>query len=286
MISKVLADKKGLTFNNIFDEMINFYVKSDSYRLVQILLNLINNAIKYTSEGQVSIQVSLVHQDEKIALIEFMVADTGRGIPASKLETIFEGYTQSSVSDTRVYGGTGLGLTITKELVSLFDGNISVESKENFGSKFYVTIQFEKCEMPASEKNTVSQVEMERDFYVLLAEDNKLNYMLLRKQLETIYKNIKIDHAIDGKEAIEFFNAKKYDLIIMDMFMPEMDGITATKTIRSNENTFKSKVPILAFTGNTTKEDMDKCYAAGMNDILIKPYKIDDLKAKINHLIL
>jgi PAS domain S-box-containing protein len=274
----IQAKEKGLNFTIELAANANTILLGDPVRLNQVLINLISNALKFTHIGSIKITVVGKKIKNKI-LIRFSIEDTGVGIPADKLTTIFESFSQADASVTRKYGGTGLGLTIVKQLVELQHGTIAVKSEENIGSTFVVSIPYS---LTTSKKKMVESISSSREINsksvkglrILLVEDNDIN----RLYASSILKNwdCYFETAENGFVAIQKLKNQEFDIVLMDIQMPVMDGFEATKAIR-NERFKNSKVPIIAITANVTKKDMDKCLAAGMNDYIVKPFTPDDL---------
>jgi len=264
-----------------YDKKIPKVLVGDASRLHQILLNLLSNAIKFTAKGKITMAVRLLNEDKEKATIEFAITDTGTGIPEDKLELIFESFEQASRSTSRKYGGTGLGLSICKQLVEKQGGSILVKSKVDEGSTFSFTLSFQKTniESKIESEEVVSDNEIQ-DIKVLLVEDIKLNQLLMKIILEDF--KFKYDIADNGKIAIEKLQTETYDIILMDLQMPEMNGFEATEYIR---NTMKSKIPIIALTADVTTVDLEKCKAIGMNDYVSKPLDEGILHAKIIELL-
>ncbi|SFU44311.1 PAS domain S-box protein [Pontibacter akesuensis] len=259
-------------------------VIGDPYRLNQILLNLLNNAIKFTDEGSITLSCQLLEESADALTLEFAVSDTGIGIPASKVNYIFEGFTQAYSSITRRYGGTGLGLNICKNLVEMQKGRIWVESHEKRGSIFKFVLTY-----PKSMESEPEVVENEIDFGslgkidVLLAEDNEVNIFLAESILNGW--GAQVDVARNGREAVELAEKKRYDVILMDIQMPELSGIDATQFIREFSDKAKASVPIIALTANALKGDAEKYIHAGMNDYISKPFEEDKLFMKVSALL-
>ena len=257
----------------------------DPVRINQILLNLLSNSVKFTENGgQISIRVNLLEENEEKANIEFVVSDTGIGIPAEKLETIFMPFMQSGSDITRKYGGTGLGLSIVKRLMDLMGGGISVKSKLKEGSSFTVTLPLVKTTATEIFKETETKIhkdELERlsKLKVLLVEDIPINQFLAQTILHDF--GFEVDTAENGKIAIQLLQENDYDVILMDLMMPEMDGFEATKFIRNNLKPPKSNTPIIALTADVTKADVDRCKEVGMNEYVFKPINETDLLNKI-----
>ncbi|MBN4061972.1 PAS domain S-box protein [Bacteroidales bacterium AH-315-I05] len=276
------AIQKDIYITYDIDEKAKQVILGDPVRLNQILLNLTNNAIKFTNKGKVEINCNTLKEDSNQITLEFIVTDTGIGIPAGKLETIFESFHQADEGTTRKYGGTGLGLTICKKLVDLQDGEISVESEQGEGAIFRVKISYKKGtedDLVKTEKVRVSMAIFE-GVKVLLVEDHELNQFMATTMLEE--QGFEVDVANNGKIAIEKLKEKQYDIILMDVQMPVMGGIEATKIIRKN---LSSKIPIIALTANALKGDREKYLAVGMNEYISKPFDPDDLYEKIANLL-
>lgn len=245
----------------------------DPARLNQILINLISNALKFTHVGEITIEVSVKENISQGKLVEFKVQDTGVGIPEEKIKNIFESFTQADASVTRRYGGTGLGLTIVKELIELLSGEISVESQENVGTAFTFIIPYKV----GAKKDLVRPKTLDfgktldhslKGVKILLVEDNEVNRLYANSILNKW--QCKVDVADNGHTAVEKIRKSSFDIILMDVQMPIMDGYEATRSIRKIDS--KKNVPIIALTANAIKGDIDKCLAAGMNDYLSKPF--------------
>ncbi len=266
--------EKNLVLTTSLNFKRNLHVIGDQVRLHQVLSNLISNAIKFTSKGGITISVNIKNETPKYHVFEFIVSDTGIGIPKDKLETIFESFTQASPETTRKYGGTGLGLAIVKKLLELQNGNISLKSHIKVGTTFTFTIPYQKTHSSELKNIKQTQVFTERldGKTVLLAEDNLLNQKLVVKLLEDA--NCKVEIAENGHEAIEKVKQQQFDLILMDIQMPEMDGLQATRIIRQE---LKIHTPIIALTAHTFKDEENKCFEAGMNGFLTKPFTAANL---------
>lgn len=269
------AIKKGLEFGIVEDSGLPAQIRSDPTRLKQCLINLIGNAIKFTNEGHVWVKVSLEEYEGK-PYIRFDVADTGIGIPKEKQETIFEAFTQADGDTNRKYGGTGLGLTITKQLVELLGGELGLTSEAGKGSVFSFTIpaNVDVAKQPLLDRNNIdsdadpAHGETEQPEYsgnVLVAEDVKTNQMLIKSLLERL--GVQVTIVDNGNEALQKALTCQFDLILMDIQMPYMNGYEATEGIRKEGIT----TPIIALTANAMKGDEEKCLEAGCNDYLPKP---------------
>ncbi|WP_162426460.1 PAS domain S-box protein [Pontibacter pudoricolor] len=260
-------------------------VVGDPYRLNQVLLNLLNNAIKFTDVGSVTLKCQLVSETPEELTIEFEVADTGIGIPAEKLEIIFDGFTQAYSSITRKYGGSGLGLSICKNLVEMQGGSIWVDSKDGKGSVFKFKLTYAKATETQQTENNNLEVDFDslEPLHILIAEDNEINVFLAQSILEGW--NFTVDVAQNGSKAVEMALQNRYDVILMDIQMPELSGIDATLEIRANADQTISNVPIIALTANAFKGDAEKYLAVGMNDYISKPFQEEALYLKIFALV-
>jgi PAS domain S-box-containing protein len=259
--------EKNLKLEKEYDERIPEVLLGDPVRLHQIILNLVSNSVKFTTTGKITVSVKLLDEDEKEASIEFAVTDTGIGIPVSKIEKIFENFQQASSGTSRLYGGTGLGLAIVKQLVEAQKGTIQVSSKENEGSTFSFVLKFQKTNSETEFESEPVETDTEiTGIKVLVAEDIALNQLLMRTLLEDF--GFECDIANNGKIAVEKLKTQKYDVVLMDLQMPEMNGFEATGFIR---NELKSDIPIIALTADVTTVDLAKCKAVGMNDYIAKP---------------
>jgi CheY-like chemotaxis protein len=268
----------------------------DPIRIRQVLVNLINNAIKFTRHGSVRLGVSLEQQaalgGKRIYQLKFFVSDTGIGIPRDKIERLFNSFSQVDASTSRKFGGTGLGLAISKRLVELMGGEIAVESVENVGSTFWFILPFAEYiaenGQPDGAANYAAPAPLASspgaDFPLLVAEDNDINQIVIGNILE----QYGFEHEIvaDGNAAVEAFERKEYSLILMDCQMPEMDGFEATRKIRKIEKSDSARAgrhtPIIALTANVTKLDEEKCLEAGMDAFCSKPIDVEQLIAVVN----
>ncbi|MEA4840905.1 MAG: ATP-binding protein [Bacteroidales bacterium] len=273
--------EKNLKLVKVYDDNIPEVLVGDPVRLHQIILNLVSNAVKFTSNGKIIISTHLLSEDEKKVTIEFAVTDTGIGIPENKLENIFENFQQATSGTSRLYGGTGLGLAIVKQLVEAQNGTIHVKSQVGEGSTFGFTLSFLKTNADAESELEMVEPDAEiRNIKVLVAEDIAINQLLMKTILDDF--GFERDIAENGKIAIEKLKAASYDIILMDLQMPEMNGFEATNYIR---NTMNSKVPIIALTADVTTVDLAKCRSVGMNDYIAKPVDERLLYSKIVGLV-
>ncbi len=283
------AEEKGLLLHSTIHDDLPQTLVGDQVRLSQVLLNLVSNSIKFTATGSITIDVKPKGMvDDKIA-IEFAVKDTGIGIAEDKFEKIFESFSQASTDTTRLYGGTGLGLTISKQLVSLQGGTISVDSTVNVGTTFTVMIPYaafkgDDKNMRNSDANNLGN-EAIKNIRILLAEDNEMNQMIAIDTLEALIEGVVVDVASNGKIAVEKMQENNYDIILMDVQMPEMNGYEATQFIREEIPFPHNKIKIMAMTASATKPEIDKCFSIGMDDYISKPFDPADLLRKITALV-
>lgn len=276
----VQSIQKGLKLNYTLDKDISKVLVGDPFRLNQILINLISNALKFTHEGQININCQLEKKSSKTQQIKLEVTDTGIGIPSDKLTKIFESFSQADASVTRKYGGTGLGLTIVKQLVELQKGTIKVSSVEDKGTTFTIEIPYaigsateieEKTSVFNRKKNESVSL---KDLRILLAEDNDINRLYATSILKMW--ECTADTAENGYVALEKVRNNDYDIILMDIQMPIMDGFEATRAIKKS-GAPKNQIPIIALTANSSSKDIEKCLASGMNDCIGKPFTPENL---------
>ncbi|MDP2415038.1 ATP-binding protein [Daejeonella sp.] len=283
---RIQAKEKGLQLLLEIDEEIEqIPISTDPTRISQILFNLTGNAIKFTSSGSVKIQIKILDKDADKISVRFSITDTGIGINAEKMEAIFEPFMQASTSTTRNYGGTGLGLAIVKRLLTLFESSVHLESEEGKGSKFWFDISFKRNNQALdNDSSSKEQIFDLNGLRVLVVEDNPVNSLLLKKIFQK-WSNIP-DFARDGYEALVKVTANNYDLILMDIHMPLLDGYETTMKIRELSDKEKSTVPIIALTASVSNNLSDKIREAGMNDYLSKPYNPKELYAKLKEISL
>ena len=264
------AEEKHLQLSVTIEEDVPDILYGDVMRLTQVLVNLTSNAVKFTSEGGVYIHVKKTEEDENPVRILFTVRDTGIGIDPSKVHSIFDRFNQAEASTTRKFGGTGLGLTIVKQLIELQHGSISVESKPGEGASFKVALPYTLGESLSEESNAYytekDQLPLHPDIHLLVAEDNKMNQNLLRHLLGNWQLQYKMVN--NGKEVLQALNKQHYDLVLMDIQMPEMDGYTAVQAIR---NEYHSTIPVIAMTAHAMTGEREKCLQMGMNEYISKP---------------
>ncbi|GAB3930379.1 PAS domain-containing hybrid sensor histidine kinase/response regulator [Mucilaginibacter myungsuensis] len=275
------AINKGISLMTDVDPRIPVLIKGDKVRLGQILNNLVNNAVKFTREGSVTLSCKQLSRDGQQAIVYFEVRDTGIGVPVDKREYIFDIFAQASASTTRHFGGTGLGLAISQRLVNMMGGNILLDSEVGKGSVFYFDLVLtvaEQPEVPISVILPARQNTSLEGLKVLLVEDNQINVLVARKFLER-WKVI-CDCAVNGLIALEKVQQKDYDLVLMDLQMPVMDGYQATTAIRALGGKYKT-LPILALTASALLDKREEVMAKGLTDFVSKPFKPEELYDKI-----
>lgn len=284
------AEEKGLTLGATIDDDVPAALKGDAGRLRQVLINLINNAIKFTSDGAVTLQVKKDAEDDRHTTVCFIVTDSGIGIPEEKLGLIFEPFTQVDNTATRRYGGTGLGLAICSKLVGLMQGQIEVQSTPGKGSQFRFTAVFEKCDVanasrlpdctkrPVGENRPTASPQGGAGIRILLAEDEPTNQMVTKTILKK--SGYQVDVVNNGSEALKALEQNDYDLVLMDCMMPVMNGYEATAAIRNPDSPVRNhRIPVIALTANAMKEDQATCIAAGMDAYQPKPIEFNELLA-------
>ncbi len=280
----VLSKEKDIKLTCEIEPGIPSVINGDGTRLRQILLNLLGNAIKFTSNGQVSFNIKTVDDEPEDIKLLFSISDTGIGIPLHIQEKLFRPFTQADSSTTRRFGGTGLGLTISRQLVNMMGGDIGLESEEGRGSTFWFTARFKKVTEIVSSPGfvNVESANIPQDnldivkCHILLAEDNQINRILVENMVRNF--GCEIDSVANGREAINALKLKEYNLVLMDCQMPELGGIEATEIIRKSVSELRnSDIPIIALTANVCAGAKDACLSAGMNDYLSKPIAFDQL---------
>ena len=279
------AKEKGIDVKLMIDEDLPDVVMGDKVRLGQILTNLISNAIKFTAQGRVTITATMLRRDAENTTIYFEVKDTGIGIPLNKQEAVFESFTQASADTTRKYGGTGLGLTITKRLLELQNSSIQLESEPGKGSVFSFQLIFknsDKAKLATRSFNIPAIKTSLKGTKLLLAEDNPINVLLAKQFLKKW--DVDFDIAENGAIALELAKHNSYDMILMDLQMPLMDGYMATEQIRQLEpaSVFKN-IPIIALSASTMLDNKDRAFTVGMTDYVGKPFNPDELYRKIEY---
>ncbi|MGZ2371166.1 response regulator [Ancylomarina sp. YFZ004] len=275
------AVEKGISFNIDIDQNIPKVLRGDSFRLNQIIMNLTNNAVKFTLKGAVNVTIKVLEKNKEWVSILFSVKDTGIGIPDKAQKTLFKEFTQSDSSISRQYGGTGLGLAISKNLTNLMGGKITLQSKQDLGSEFMFELKFEYKEQEMI-TGLSNNKELSQDLTILVAEDNPINQKVAVLTLRHL--GLTCDIAKNGLEALEMYKEKRYDIILMDMQMPVLDGLNASSKIRSYEidENIDNSTYIIALTANASSDNKQQCLDAGMNNFLSKPFKEDGLKAALS----
>ncbi|MDO9000015.1 MAG: PAS domain S-box protein [Bacteroidota bacterium] len=273
--------EKNLKLIADYDNTIPETLLGDPVRLNQIILNLVSNAVKFTSSGKITVKVKLLESDDENAIVEFSVSDTGIGIAENKLISIFDDFQQASSGTSRLYGGTGLGLAISKNLVEPQGGTIKVTSKINEGSTFSFALKFKKTTIEAESREEILEIDKNiKDIKVLVVEDIALNQLLMKTLLDDF--GFEFEIAANGKIAVEKLKLKSYDIILMDLQMPIMNGFEATEYARK---TLNLKTPIIALTADVTTVDLARCRSVGMNDYVAKPVNEELLYNKIIGLV-
>jgi len=281
----VKSSTKNIEFSSNIDKNLPKYVVGDKIRLTQILTNLLDNAVKFTHRGNVSLNVRLLERKSKNLKVEFEVKDTGIGIQEDKIGSIFESFIQTH--DVNTYGGTGLGLSIVKSLMNLMNGTLNVESKVNKGTTFKFILNFE---FSANQKDDdvlgikPKSTKAENKFNILVADDLESNLLLLMKILAD-YGDYYVDIVSNGDQVIERLHQNPYDLILMDLKMPKMDGYETTRFIRQSELEDYKDIPIIALTANVSPLEKEICLGIGMNDYVAKPFNEKELIKKMNKLL-
>ncbi len=280
------AQKKGLEFNCGIEKDVPAYLKGDPGRLKQVLTNLVGNAIKFTKHGEVTTNVKLEAETKSSIMLRFSVKDTGIGIPDNKMDLLFNKFSQIDGSTSRIYGGTGLGLAISRQLVEMMEGEIGVKSKMDEGSEFWFTAKFDKLIKDKNKWIQNSSVQRGTDpstqkpengnLKVLLVEDNLTNQMVAKSMLQKL--GFEVDVAINGFESIKVLKTLPYDIVLMDIQMPVMDGFETVQHIRDEESAvLDQNIPIIAMTAHAMAGDREKCFEAGMDDYIAKPFSLKAL---------
>jgi signal transduction histidine kinase/ActR/RegA family two-component response regulator len=276
------AQEKDIQLKLLIDHDLPDIVKGDAVRLGQILTNLISNAVKFTYTGKITITASLNKKLQDCTIVDFEVADTGIGIAADRINHVFESFTQASSETTRKFGGTGLGLTITKKLLALMDSQIKVNSEVGKGSVFYFSLKLKNSDT-VFVNNAGNQLNVEekslKGVKILIAEDNQIN-VILAKQYMKLW-DVECDVAENGAVALKMVQTKSYDIVLMDLQMPEMDGYETTIAIRKLPGEKFKNLPIIALTASAMLDIKDKAFIVGMNDYVSKPFNPNELYKKI-----
>jgi signal transduction histidine kinase/ActR/RegA family two-component response regulator len=287
----IKANEKGLDFKLMIDEKLNHKtVIGDPTRIAQIIFNLVSNAIKFTTDGYVKVNLTCEEDHNNYMNVRFSVKDSGIGIHGDSLKAIFEPFTQESVTTTRQYGGTGLGLAIVKRLLELKGVQMQVNSKPGLGSEFwfYLNMPIAKSESAAVEPALAPKIQIDSDnqlksLHILVAEDNMINTMLMKKFFSKWA--IKASFAENGKIAVEMVQQGNFDVVLMDLQMPIMNGFEAATQIRKLEDKHRASIPIVALTASALTDIRERVFDAGMNDYLSKPFKPEELKEKVLTLV-
>jgi len=274
-----LSQQKNIELNLDYSPVISGGWLGDQQKIKQVLLNLLGNAIKFTSEGEVNLKLRQISQGIRIE-----VTDTGIGIPKDQIENIFESFTQASQGNSRKFSGTGLGLSISQRFVQGMGGKIGVESQRGKGSTFWFELPLERSELQPDPE--VNKVELNNfsGRKALVVDDDIVNRVIAKSYLENL--GLEVDQAVDGKDCITKFKEQKYDLIIMDLQMPELDGFEATEQIRQREKELgQNPVPILAFSASILGTVWERCQSVGMDGYVGKPFRSEELKQKLQELM-
>jgi signal transduction histidine kinase len=280
--NQIKAEENGNKIKLMIDDDVPDSLIGDALRLGQVISNLVSNAVKFTKKGSVTVELSLQKKVDQVAFLEISVTDTGIGIPPEKQQIIFDKFTQANSATTRQFGGTGLGLVITKLLLQLHDSDIYIESEAGKGSRFFFTIALPIGNALIKSKAGEDPNEVINDYTlkgvkILLVEDYAVNVKIATKFFEKW--KIEVDIAENGQIAVDKFEKEKYDIILMDIQMPIMDGYTATQKIREAD----TDIPIIALTASASLGNQGQAYAAGINDYVTKPFNPKELFLKIAH---
>jgi len=283
------AEEKNIDLRLQLDPALPEYFVGDPTRVNQVLINLVGNAIKFTEKGYVAVDIRLQKTEQDQYFVQMDITDTGIGIAADYVEKIFESFTQAGTNTARKYGGTGLGLTISRQLVTLMNGTISVTSEPGKGTTFTVVIPFKEGQAPAEghghgvvDDQVIAQLGKTR---VLLAEDNEFNRMVAEDTLTELIPGITVDIAVNGQEAVDMARTGRYNIILMDIQMPVMDGVTATRTIRETLPAPANAVKIIAMTANVLQEDVKLYLQTGMDAYVSKPFRTEELLLQMSSVL-
>jgi CheY-like chemotaxis protein len=269
------ARLKNIALTMHIDSDIPDVLKGDELRIKQVLVNLLSNSLKFTESGSIELSVNLLENEEHHSVLQFGVRDTGIGIPYDKQDEIFSSFAQVESGSKRKYGGTGLGLAISKKLINLMGGTINVESTPGQGSFFNIELALSHSDHSGKTSGFSMDITIPEGRKILLVEDNAVNTMVATKMLQKT--NQEVYTASNGKEALEQVKKNTYDLILMDIQMPIMDGLEATRKIRQSKGQSAS-TPIVALTAGAMQQDREKAMKEGMNDFIAKPINYDQLE--------
>lgn len=273
--------EKNLSHELTISPKINEYLVIDKSRFRQILINIIGNAIKFTEKGKITIDCSLIKSTLTTQTIQISIKDTGIGMDASFLDKIFTKFNQEDISSSRRYGGSGLGMIISKQIIGIMNGKIAIESEKNIGTEVTIELTFpisENTSIP--EKSNLKANFLTKDTKILVVEDNEMNRLVVNNFLSPYTENI--TEAENGNQAVDLLSKSNFDIVLMDLQMPFMDGIEATKIIR---NELQLKIPIIGVSANAFQSEIEKCIENGMDDYITKPFKEEKLLEKINKLL-
>ena len=282
------AGEKRHNFNIHIDEAIPRFLRGDDHRLAQVIANLLSNAVKFTPEGgSIDLDARAAQEENGFFTIQIDVKDSGIGITPEQQSRLFSPFAQADGSTSRKFGGTGLGLAISRNIIEMMGGNIWMKSAPDKGTTFSFTVRLERGIDEAEEAEDrdggigYSEIDSFEGYKILLTEDIEINREIVLSLLEPA--SVAIDCAANGAEAVELFSAspEKYDMIFMDVQMPEMDGYEATRRIRALDAPNAKSIPIVAMTANVFREDIEKCRAAGMDDHVGKPVNFDEVLSKM-----
>lgn len=278
------CDEKGLQFSLSIDAVQNLYLLGDPYRVKQILNNILSNAIKFTEQGK--IEFKIIYEEKQRAII-YTIKDTGIGMTEDELKKIFTPFSQANENIHIKYGGTGIGLCISKQLAEIFGGTIVPESRHGHGTVFTITIPAQLYDHSSAEIETgklaitSALLESLNSLELLLAEDNEVNRIIFTELIRADLPDIRITAAENGEEAISWLEKKKFDIVLMDIQMPKIDGLTATRMIRNHASSVIKNIPVIALSAYARKSEINECMEAGMNGYLSKPLNKSELFLKV-----
>ncbi|MCG8668291.1 MAG: ATP-binding protein [Pseudomonadales bacterium] len=284
-LNKLSAVEKSVSVSLTVEEGTPLYVEGDPTRVRQVIMNLVGNAIKFTQQGEVNMEVGYDKIDDLRYNVIIEISDTGIGIPKDRIDQIFEDYEQATSNISRQYGGTGLGLTICKNLIDMMDGYIEVESEEGKGASFTITLPVKEVPQDVAQQMADESTPTDEKNYakkVLVAEDNVVNQRVAQKMLSRV--GVEADIVYDGEAAIEAANNRQYDLIMMDLEMPVVDGLEATRVILGGDGP-NSQTPILALTASVMEEDKKRIFEVGMKGVVGKPIHLRELTAELDRFL-